>query len=50
MSEVTEQDRKMMLVELELVTGYSPKFLESRSDEELVKFYKERVSRGEDQQ
>jgi hypothetical protein len=42
---MTESQRLEMRAELELKTGWSQKFIDSRTDEELVKLHKERVTR-----
>ena len=43
MSDSNEFDRGLTMCEIELATGYSPKFLEARSDEELIQLHKDRV-------
>jgi hypothetical protein len=40
---MTESQRLEMRAELELKTGWSQKFIDSRTDEELKKLHKERV-------
>jgi hypothetical protein len=40
---MTESQRLEMRAELELKTGWSQKFIDSRTDEELIKLHKERV-------
>jgi hypothetical protein len=42
---MTESQRLEMRAELELVTGWSQMFIDSRTDEELIKLHKERVTR-----
>jgi hypothetical protein len=40
---MTDQQRQEMKAELEIITGWSPIYLKSLTDEQLIKLHKEKV-------